>query len=492
MAQIRNFDNGNNQFLQQGNGALSVFNDSFNFFAGNDRLILLRDDDLAGLGGGVAEMGDGRDVVITAFNSSGRFNLGGGNDFFLSQGNFSFNAGDIVVRAGLGNDIIAVTTTLCSYFGEQGNDLFVSDGSSNFFDGGEGVDTYSLEAAESAARVDLASGQAFARFNLTPENLTSIENVRGTPFADEIFGDFGANRLDGLQGDDSIDGDGGNDTIFGDSGSNLLVGNTGFDTLVVAGTVTSRSRLSADTILVRGSSNGVAFEHVASGFEQVSLNGVLQSLPFFMGESASNSVQPTLIAEVSVLEAITGFSTGQTLQGDAQANAINGGAGFDDIAGLDGNDTLRGLVGDDHLFGGNGNDGLVGGAGGDLLNGGNGNDQLRGEAGRDVLIGGANNDLFFFTTAFAGSADTITDYNIDQDGLRIAASLVGLPVGALPATRFKNTALAGLDSDDRLIYNGANRQLLFDSNGSAAGGQVLIATFSTPGLALNAAEIVLI
>lgn len=492
MAQVRNFDNNNNQFLQDGNDADSVFNDTFNFLAGNDRLILLRNDDLAGLGSGVAEMGDGRDVVITSFNSTGRFNLGSGNDFFFSQGNFSFNANDIVVRAGTGNDIIAVTTTLCTYLGEQGNDLFVSDGSSNFFDGGEGIDTYSLEAAESAARVDLAGGEAYARFNLTPENLVGIENVRGTAFGDEIFGDPGANRIDGLEGDDSIDGDPGNDTISGDTGSNTLFGNLGIDTLVVNGTILSRSRLSADTIVVSGSLNGAAFEHVATGFEQVAVNGVLQSLAFFMGESTANSVQQTLIAEVSVLAAITGFSSGQTLQGDAQANSLNGGTGFDDISGLDGNDSLRGQAGDDQLLGGNGNDVLFGGTGHDSLNGGNGNDQLRGEAGRDSLTGGANNDVFVFATAFAGSADTITDYNVAQDSLRLSAALVGLPAGPLQASRFKNTALAALDSDDRLIYHSANRQLLFDSNGSGAGGQVLIATFSTAGLTLNAAEILLI
>jgi hypothetical protein len=148
-AQIFNGDN-NNNFVQQNSGDQSVRDFTFNFLGGNDRLILLRNDDLAGLNSGFANMGDGRDVVLTSFNMSGTFNLGTGNDFFLSEGDVNFNANgpDILVQAGLGNDLILVTTDFCIYRGEQGNDIFVSDGSRNTFDGGADNDTYSAEAAE--------------------------------------------------------------------------------------------------------------------------------------------------------------------------------------------------------------------------------------------------------------------------------------------------------------------------------------------------------
>ena len=76
-------------------------------------------------------MGDGRDVLITSFNMSGTFNLGSGDDLFISEGdvNFNGNATDILVNAGPGNDIIAATTDFCFYRGEEGDDVFISDAS---------------------------------------------------------------------------------------------------------------------------------------------------------------------------------------------------------------------------------------------------------------------------------------------------------------------------------------------------------------------------
>lgn len=499
-AQIVNFDNNNNSFVQASNGA-SVRGRTLNFLGGNDRLVLARNDDLAGLGSGTANMGEGRDVVLTSFNMSGTFNLGGGDDFFGSEGdvNFNGNALDIRVLAGLGNDLIFVRTENCEYFGEQGNDIFVSDGSNNRFNGGDGSDTYSAEAAESGATIDLLQGGAQARFNLSFETLSSIENARGSDFGDTIFGDSNWNRLDGLQGDDFIDGDPGNDTISGGAGTNTLEGNTGIDTLVIQGTVTSKTRIPGG-IRVVGALSGVVFTHTATGFEQVLENNVLKSVAFFMGETAVNVVQQTVIAESPVEAAINGFIAGQTLNGTAVANTINGGVGADDIAGLAGNDTLNGNAGDDVILGGDGvdtinggdnNDLLDGGAHNDTINGGLGNDRIVGGLGLDRLTGGGDSDVFVFATAFAGSADTITDYNVAQDTIQISRALVGnLAAGELPASRFKNTATGALDADDRIIYNSANGQLLFDSNGSAAGGSVLIATLPA-NIAMVAAEIVL-
>jgi Ca2+-binding RTX toxin-like protein len=497
---VRNFDNNNNQF-QQASGGTSVLGNTFNFLGGNDRLVLLRNDDLAGLGSGAANMGDGRDVVITSFNMSGTFNLGNGNDLFISEGdvNFNGNATDILVLAGTGDDIIAVTTDFCAYGGEQGNDVFVSDGSRNIFDGGEGNDTYSAEAAESGASIDLAQEAAFVRFS-TPERLINIENVRGSDFSDEIFGDEKPNRLDGLGGDDAIDGDAGNDTIFGGGGTNTLFGNIGVDTLVVRGTITSKTRLSPTTIRVTGSMGGIAFNHTATGFEQVFENKVLKSIAFFMGESTNNTVQQTVINESSFLTTLSGLVAGRTLNGNGNANTINGDIGNDDIAGFGGNDTLNGNAGDDFILGGDGVDSLNGGDGQDFLSGGAqndtlaggpGNDSLDGGAGNDRLTGGAGNDSFVFVSSLAGSADIITDYKIVEDTVRISRNLVGnLPPGILANIRFKNTAQGPIDADDRIIYESSNGRLSFDSNGSAVGGRVLIATLPT-GLAMVASEIII-
>jgi serralysin len=471
---VFNGDNSNNLF-QQASGDPSVRGGTFNFFGGNDRLILQRNDDLAGLNDGVANMGEGRDVVITSFEMSGTFNLGGGDDFFASAGSIfgpSFNR--ITVFGGAGNDLIVVTTENCVYQGGRGNDIFVSDGANNTFDGGGGNDTYSAEAAERPANIDLAAGTAFARFNLVSDVFTNIENVRGSQSDDRIFGDSGNNRIDGLEGNDAIDGDSGNDTISGGAGVNELFGNAGIDTLVVVGNISSKTPVSPDTIRVIGTLDGVAFDHIASGFEQVLDNDNLTSVASFMGETDTIGVQQPHIAESPVLAAINGFAAGLTLNGTNSANTLNGSSGHDDIAGLGGNDTLNGNDGDDEIFGGEGADTINGGPG------------------VDKLTGGANNDTFVFSTALAGGVDLIPDYNVAQDTIHIKSNLVGnLPAGSLGARRFKNTAQGAIDANDRIIYNKANGQLIFDSNGSRALGGVLIARLPA-NLAMVASEIVIV
>jgi serralysin len=540
---VRTFDDGNNQF-QQAAGAASVRGTTFNFLGGNDRLFLLRTDDSAGLGSGVANMADGRDVVFTDFNMSGSFNLGAGNDLFVSNGdvNFNGNAVDILVDAGPGNDIALVFTDFCRYAGAEGNDTFVSDGQRNTFDGGGGTDTYSAEVAPQRAIVNLATAQAFVQFN-TPETISQMENVRGSDFNDEITGDSGNNRIDGLLGNDIIQAAGGNDTVSGGGGTNTLNGGPGTDTLVVEGLIQSRSLVNG-ILTVVGSLNGVSFVHNASAFEQVLDNGVLRTVLAFFGQVGTGTVQQTVIPETKPLPAVEGLVAGQTLNGDNNPNTINGGAGFDDIAGFGGNDVLRGLAGEDHIFGGtgadtvegddghdvilggpdndtlrggnqsdyidggtgddfstggsgfdildggDGNDFLHGGPESDTLRGGNNNDSLDGAVGRDTLAGGANNDTFLFTAGFSGNDDVVADYNVAEDSIRIAASLVGLPVGPLPAARFKNTASGAVDADDRIIYDSTTGNLFFDSNGSAAGGSVLIADFAS-GLLMVAGEITL-
>lgn len=525
---VTNFDNNNNRFAQAANGA-SVRGLTFNFLAGNDRLILLRNDDSAGLGNGpvtfgAANMGDGRDVVVTSFNMSGTFSLGLGNDLFVSDGdvNFNGNAVDILVDAGPGNDIIAVATDFCGYQGGTGNDVFVSDGRRSTFEGDAGIDTYSLEVATQRAVVDLAANTAFVQFTAA-EAIAEIENVRGTDFNDEIFGDTGPNRIDGLGGNDAIEADLGNDTVSGGPGTNNITDLGGIDTLVVQGSITSRSLSGNPPILtVQGTMNvnGVvlAFRHNARGFEQViDTNGVLKSVAFFLGQTNVNTVQQTVIAETRPLPVIEGLIAGQTLNGDNNPNTIDGAAGFDDIAGFGGIDTLRGQAGDDDISGGDGNDVIDGGLGNDILRGGNGadtadggdgndslnggadndtlrggngNDFLDGATGQDSLTGGADRDAFVFTAAFAGNNDAVTDYNVSDDSIRITASLVGLPVGPLPTARFKNTSSGVVDADDRLIYQSNTGEVFFDSNGSAAGGRSLVARLPV-GLAMTAGEITL-
>ena len=72
-------------------------------------------------------------------------------------------------------------------------------------------------------------------------DLTSIENLKGSSFADTFTGNGGNNQLDGGGGNDIIDGGagydviiggGGNDRLAGGLGNDLLTGGTGSDVFV--------------------------------------------------------------------------------------------------------------------------------------------------------------------------------------------------------------------------------------------------------------------
>jgi Ca2+-binding RTX toxin-like protein len=154
------------------------------------------------------------------------------------------------------------------------------------------------------------------------------------------------------------------------------------------------------------------------------------------------------------------------------------------IIGTSFNDRLVGGGGQDTILGNNGNDTLIGGLGNDQLYGGAGTDLLYGGAGRDVLSGGAGSDAFVFNTRPAGNGlaemDIILDYDaqdvvvLDNDAF---PSLGG--AGFLAAQMFKVVGFGGVvDATDRLIYNARTGVLTYDFNGSASGGQIVLADFA--------------
>lgn len=219
--------------------------------------------------------GGGQDTIANSGRINGGVSLGGGNDTFtnfitnaatlvttngyvgfaidLGAGNDTFDGGANAeqVRDGDGADSIKLGGGNDSYFavgaaaGQDGNDII---------DGGSGSDTYYTLAAPTAGvfvnldtiahdeapsgigTVSAAANQAYGddvagalhAFNDTIKN---FENVRGTNFADVIFGSASANRLAGQNGDDRLWGFGGNDDLQGGNGADKLIGGAGKDSL---------------------------------------------------------------------------------------------------------------------------------------------------------------------------------------------------------------------------------------------------------------------
>lgn len=191
-----------------------------------------------------------------------------------------------------------------------------------------------------------------------------------------------------------------------------------------------------------------------------------------------------------------GTAGNDTLVGGVQGGSIiNGLGGNDYLQGLGGGNVISGDAGDDILLAGDGGGNvLAGDAGNDTLIGGNGNDMLAGGLGNDSLTGGAGEDVFIFTNPAHG-VDTVTDFNVLEDLIRISASGFGVTVPpelqgqlstnqlSLPADQFRLGSSA-MTSSDRFIYDSTSGALFFDADGVGAAAPTQIAQLSA-GLALT-------
>ena len=224
--------NGADRFTQGGN--INNTQVTLRTLGGDDTIILNRSDDFGGRN--FVDAGAGNDSVVNVKEDGNVILLGAGNDTYVGTGfgSFSNELGD-TVRAGDGDDTIAVSTFKSSYFGDNGNDKFFSVGQQNTFNGGAGVDSISYLPRDddnvlggSGVGIDLQQGLAQTGANRF-ETLVSIENAEGTNVGDAIFGSGAANTLKGLNGDDALAGRGNNDVLVGGRGMDLLQGDAGAD-----------------------------------------------------------------------------------------------------------------------------------------------------------------------------------------------------------------------------------------------------------------------
>ena len=221
---------------------------------GNDTIILNRTDDFGGRN--QVDAGAGNDSVVNMKEDGSVILLGAGNDTYVGTGFGSFvNERADIVKAGAGNDKIAVSTFKSSYFGEGGNDRFFSVGEQNTFHGGTGIDSISYLPRDddnvvggTGVGIDLGSGLAQTGSNRF-ERLISIENAEGTNAGDILFGSSVANLLKGLGGDDQIAGRGGNDVLVGGRGMDFLQGDSGADRFDFNGVFESAVGARRDVIL---------------------------------------------------------------------------------------------------------------------------------------------------------------------------------------------------------------------------------------------------
>ena len=333
--------------------------------------------------------------------------------------------------------------------GFAGNDsYFVNNANDRVFEsGGQGYDV-----VYASLTYLLPSNQEIEVLSAASLIGTSAINLEGNQLNQLIYGNNGANNLNGGLGADTLIGLGGDDTYR---------------------VVDGRERILEDA----GQGRDVVYTSVS----------------YVLSSGASIEVLSTASLAGTTAINLTGNELAQEIYGNAGANSLRGGGGADLLLGLGGDDayyidggiervienggegrdvvyasvsftleagshvevlSTASLAGSDaiHLTGNALAQELYGNAGGNILNGG---------GGADLLIGGGGADFFDFTTALGGgNVDTIVDMAAGSDKIRLDdAVFAGLAPGALPASAFVIGSQAA-DADDRIVYNNSHRPAL--------------------------------
>ncbi|MDP5219937.1 M10 family metallopeptidase C-terminal domain-containing protein [Ruegeria sp. 2205SS24-7] len=232
------------------------------------------------------------------------------------------------------------------------------------------LDRRALVTDNAGVYVSLHQGMGYGG-HAEGDSLYEIENIRGSPHADKLYGNNLSNRLSGGNGEDFVFGGGGNDILYGSFGNDFLDGGTKNDTLY-------------------GGSGDDIFK---SGF----------GADIFNGGTGRDKVIYQGHNDAMVID----LQGGRGLKGEACGDTY---ISIEDVVGGDKNDVIYGNDKDNSLIGWDGDDYLFGGDGADKLNGDFGNDTMHGGAGADELAGHYGRDTFLYTKASdsqVGEEDTI-------------------------------------------------------------------------------------
>jgi Ca2+-binding RTX toxin-like protein len=209
--------------------------------AGDDRL----------MGGGGADAlhgGEGRDtadysdsaagVTVNLANGTGfggsaeGDTLDGIEDLLGSSQNDSLlgNDGSNYLYGAGGDDLIKGAGGADTLEGVGGNDTLKGGGGADTLIGGTGINTASYLGSPASVFVSVNDHVA-AYGDAEGDMLYNIDNLTGSIYADDLWGDGWANVLNGGDGNDKLKGFGGADTLLGGSGNDRLEGMTGVDVM---------------------------------------------------------------------------------------------------------------------------------------------------------------------------------------------------------------------------------------------------------------------
>ncbi|MDW9823045.1 calcium-binding protein [Sinorhizobium meliloti] len=293
-------------------------------------------DNLSGHFGNDVLNGNGGDDFITGGDGDDTYDGGAGHDILSFQDaydsplatngiNLNTATGTVVDQFGFSETFqnfeeYRGTQFADTMIGSSANETFMGLGGRDTLNGWTGSDLvrYDRDAqfgGTLGVKVDLDAGTARDGFG-REDTLISIENVRGTDFADSIVGNWAANFLRGFAGNDWINGGTGSDTMRGGKGN--------------------------DTYTVDRSGD-VVDENADSG---AGVDTVRSTVSFNLGNTTAvkGSVENLVLTGTWDVSG-TGNALNNSLTGNSGNNSLNGSGGDDVINGDLGNDILTGSVG---------------------------------------------------------------------------------------------------------------------------------------------------
>ncbi len=320
---------------------------------------------------------------------------------------------------------------------------------------------------------------------------TTAINLTGNALAQTIVGNAGANILStGNGAADTMTGLGGNDTYRVYNAADVIVE-------VAGGGTADRVNAAVSFVLAADDHIEVLATNGSAGTAAINLTGnaLAQTIT---GNAGSNILSDGGGAAADLLQGLTGNDTYivrnagtaiAELAGGGTADRVSAGVSYilgagDQIEVM--TTTSSSGTGAINLTGNELAQAIIGNAGANRLNGGTGTDVLTGLGGADVFV--------FTTTLGVTNIDNVTDYNVAADRIEIDnAAFLGLTAGALNALAFTSNATGtATTAAHRIIYETDTGALWFDRDGSgAAFGRVQFADL-TDGLAMTAAEFLVI
>ncbi|TIH08376.1 calcium-binding protein [Pseudomonas leptonychotis] len=389
-----------------------------------------------GAGNDHLDGGEGSDTYL--------FGIGSGND---TISNYDRSAGrfDIVLLSdGLGRADVQLS--------RQGNDLLIK------LKGHEDtlrINTFFYQDAAGGYQIDqiqFAGGQSWSleeikQIVMQPaEGLTQLHGyesadvIQGSDIGEFINGYGGNDTLAGGGGDDRLDGGAGNDVLNGGTGNDHLTGGAGSDTYlfgpgsghdVVSNYDNSTGKLDRIQLAAGVTPQDVTVRRSGSDLVLRLSNGQdsIRVQSFFYEDGAGGR-QIDRIDFADGTQWDVAAVKHMALQSTDGADQLTGYASGDVIDGGIGDDHIEGLAGDDTLLGGLGNDNLSGGAGHDVIRGGSGNDYLDGGEGSDTYLFGRGD-----------GQDRISNYDLTAGRVDVIQLAEGIAQSDIRLTRSSNNDL---------------------------------------------------